>query len=1372
MKIIKQIKKNVQRSIIAFMAMILIVGNFDLTVIKAANKITVKDEFLVSANVTAPDGVHTAWWETMGYIYADGELGFCVEPEQFITSGNSYKVDDLNINNQRDIERIAYVGWVLSDQTDNDYATTQFMIWEALGSTINSHSLSGYETKKQEIRNKVNKLFGTFPSFRNQTMELDVGESITLTDTNGVFQYYNQGSKSNGINVKKSGNKLTITATKDAPIDASVSYQLVKKDYAGTSMLYSSNTEQDVSVLKLPDPRTIKINIKVNKYGNLKIAKQDEDGTYVPNTSFRLSANADMRDPIGTYTTGSDGTVTINDLTPGTYYVQEISVPSHLVLDSTIRSVTVQANQTATFTARNNWKKGKVLIRKTDQDSGKQVAGAVYAIYNANNDQEVARLTTLSNGYATSDYLRFGSYYVKEVIAPDGYVLNDTKYPVTITENEQKIEVSGVDERVRGSIRIKKVDSVTGDVAQGDASLVGATYGLYAREAIVDPADQAVIYDKDTLIAELTIDEERQASIDDLYLGKYYIKEITPSEGYTLDDTEYDVTLAYQGQTTASVSIDQTVKERVKAQAFQIIKVSDNNSGETDLLEGVEFTIKSKKDIDQYGSWEQAPIAKNAQGEEAAKLVTDKQGYAKSDELPFGSYVVRETKAPDDHYAIPDFTVIVNEDSRDPQPWRVFNDEKFRAIIAMVKLDADTGKTVKIEGATFKIRDLATNDYVGYWSWNPLPTYVTEWSTTADGTVMTGDVLDPGEYQIEEIKAPNGYILNKEPVKFKVSMNTAYETLPDGSTPVITVEMKDTSVKGRIRIEKRGEVLTGFEDGQFVYEERPLAGMTATIIASEDILDPSNDGTVIYSAGTVVDTITTGNDGKGLSKELPLGKYTIKEVSAPNGYVLSDEEKTVELSYADQETAIVYSDVQTITNERQKVRITATKQDADTQEFLAGAEISLYANRKVYNYDGEVILEPNDLVATAITDENGEAVFAVDLPLDLTPENAADLLIDDDFGITYDDGIRYEGNLNALWYVQETKAPQGYVSGVTVRYLFDTLYTDQEQAAQAFEFEFQNEKSKVEISKTDITGEKELAGAHLQVIDSNNNIIDEWISNGSSHLIEGLNIGESYKLIETIAPDGYSVAEEIEFTVQDTTEAQKVQMKDEFTHIKVLKVDEEGDPFAGNELAIVDADGNIIEQWTSTEEAHDVYGLVGGVTYTLKEISSIKGYAVADPIEFTVPTTNKGEYVVTMRNEKIRSHIDVLKVDYYDRGKALPFAEFTMYADEACTQVIAVQRGGKDGLARFENVVYGTTVYIKETGAPVGYKLSDEVVKVTIDEEWISGDNTRIIVYPDMPLPESGENTGIGKNAGIWMLIALGSLTSIYLLARRRKDHV
>jgi len=232
-----------------------------------------------------------------------------------------------------------------------------------------------------------------------------------------------------------------------------------------------------------------------------------------------------------------------------------------------------------------------------------------------------------------------------------------------------------------------KEDSVTGGTAQGEATLQGAVYELRARENIMDPSkDGTILHKKDSVVATLTTDKKGKAVVDDLYLGKYYLIENASSNGYTLDSTEYDIHIAYAGQTVEVVTKKQTVKERVKAQAFSIIKVSDNGSGEADNLAGVEFTVKAQKDIEKYGSWEKAPIAKNAKGKDTAILVTDKKGYAVSDELPYGTYVVRETKVPDDHYAVADFKVTITEDSRDPQPWRIFNDEKFRAVIKAVKV--------------------------------------------------------------------------------------------------------------------------------------------------------------------------------------------------------------------------------------------------------------------------------------------------------------------------------------------------------------------------------------------------------------------------------------------------------------------------------------------------------------------------------------------------------------------------------------------------------------------------------------------------------------------------------------------------------------
>lgn len=1314
---VKQIKKNIQRSIIAFMAMMMVVGGLNLTGVKAANEVevVVKNEFPLSANVTSADGLTTVWWSEIGYLYINGELGFCVEPQQFVDKNANYSPSQYSSSQRNTIEEIAYVGWHLSNKTDVDYAATQFMIWEALGATINSHNLAGYETKKKQIQNKIDLLFNTKPSFyRSTPYDIQVGDSITLTDTNGVFNNYSLSSKSNGITVSKSGNKLTITATKDAPENATVKYQLVKKDCVGTSMLFTSVLSQDVVVAKKSDPNEITIRLNVEKYGSLKITKQDEDGTLVPNTSFKVSANSDMSSPIGTYTTGADGTVTITDLTPDTYYVQETAVPSHLVLDSTIHSVTVSPNQTAAFTANNNWKKGKVLIRKTDQDSGKQVAGATYAIYNASNDQEVARLTTLANGYASSDYLRFGNYYVKEVIAPNGYVLNNTKYPVTITENEQKIEVTGVDERVRGSIQIKKQDSVTGDSAQGEATLIGAKYGVYARENILDPADQSVKYQAGAKVAELTIGNDHTASVSNLYLGKYFIKEITPSDGYTLDTTEYDVTLSYQNQTTATVSVNQTVKERVNAQAFQIIKISVNGLGIADKVKGVEFTIKAQKDIEKYGSWEAAPIAKNAQGKDAAVLVTDENGYALSDELPYGTYIVRETKTPENLTPVPDFTVTISQDSRDPQPWQILNDTAIEVIAKLVKKDADSGKVIELADTTFKIKNLDTGAYVSYIEPNPTPHTVDSWTTTEDGYVYLGTTLRAGHYALVEITAPNGYVLNSEPVEFEVKGNGAFDETVNGY-PVLTVEMSDQAVKGQILIEKRGEVLVGFEDGQFVYEERGLAGMEAEIIAAQDIMDPSNDGTVLYEKGSVVDHVTTKEDGKATSKLLPLGDYEIREVKAPQGYVLSDEVKQVSLTYQDQTADVVYSDVQTFTNARQKVSLSAQKLDEQIKQPLAGAQISLYANRKVYNYDGEVILEPNDLIQTVTTDDSGKAVFTVDLPLDLTPEYAVDLLNTKNLNAeSNNNDFAYEGDPNSLWYVEESKAPHGYVSGEAFRYLFDTKYDEEAEELQTFFFTFTNEKTKVEITKTDVTGEQELAGAHLQVTDLNHNVIDEWISGEKAHVIERLHAGETYRLVETIAPQGYSVTNAIEFTVEDTAEIQQVVMKDELTHIQVQKVDENNKPLAGNVLAIMDAQGEIVEQWTSEETPHDVYGLIGGKEYTLKELHPAQGYSTAKEITFTVPTTANEVITITMSNHPVEMTFS--KTDVTGEEELIGA---TLQVIDAETGSVIDEWVSKEEPHEIRYLVEGKEYILKEIIAPYGYEIANEISFTAKDGETI-----------------------------------------------------
>ena len=1462
--------KNIKKKLFNYIAVLfLIISNISSPqAVKAAGaNVTVKNRIPYSYQVTDKDG-HMVWGAETEHIYADGEIAFCVQPGILITEGSSYTRSNFSHSELRKIEHIAYVGWQLSSKTDEDYLATQFMIWEALGATIDNTSYSGYTSKKVQIQDKVDSLFKKKPSFNGIEENIKIGESITLTDTNKVFSNYSLTSKSEGITISKSGNKLTITASNNTPENATVKFQAIKAECVGTSILFSSSTSQDVVSFKVGDPVTITINLNVEKYGSLKITKQDEDGAIVPNTSFKVSKNADMSSPIGTYTTGADGSVTVNNLLPQKYYVQETAVPSHLVLDTTVREVTVEANQTTNYTARNNWVKGKVQLRKVDPDSGKQVAGATYAIYN-DKGQELERLITTATGYVESGYLRFGQYTVREVIAPSGYILNKSSYPVTITSNEQKITVTGEDERQTGRLELTKEDSVTGSSAQGEATLKGAVYELRAKENILDPADGSVKYAKGALVTSLTTDANAKASVSDLYLGKYILQEKTASTGYTLDTTKYDISLDYAGQSVEIVTKKQMVKERVKAQAFSIVKISDNGSGEADKLAGVEFTVKAQKDIDKYGSWEKAPVAKNAKGQTAAVLVTDKNGYAVSDELPYGVYVVRETKVPDDHYAVADFKVTITEDSRDPQPWRIFNDEKFRAVVKAVKVDQETGKTVALAGTTFKIKNLKTNEYVGYWEWNPTPEYITEWMTDESGTVMTGKELDPGRYALEEITAPNGYVLNVSPVEFTVSMNTAYETLPDGKTPVITVAKEDTSVKGRITVAKQGEVLTSAETDEhgntkFKYEMRKLKGAVFEVKAAEDISSPDNQGDILYHKGDPVDTITTDAAGEAQTKLLPLGKYQVSEKTAPNGFTHSDDIREVELVYEDQNTAIVFGDAGTYENERQKVEVQAVKKDADDQQLLVGAEITLYANRDVYNYDGDVIVKAGEMIETVVTGEDGRATFTADLPNDLTPEYGVmpiegieDEDIDPGFGADVIDGVRLIGDPNSLFYARETEAPQGYASGQEVRYYFDTKYTNQNNAVLKFTAEYQNETTKVEISKVDITNENELPGATLLIKTEDGKIIEEWVSADKPHLFEKLPAGD-YVLSEKIPAPGYTTATDVPFTVKDTGEIQKVIMKDDVTKMQIIKTDEEGKMLPGNRLAIIDQDGktvdewitddkphditklivgqeyilreleaaagytkaadvafivrdtneiqtvnmsnkqtvmhfskvdetgekelpgaklqiidkdgNIIDQWVSTEEQHTITGLIEGQTYVMKEISAPYGYEIAEEITFTAGDGQK----VTMKDKMIRSYIKVNKVDAEDHKDILKVAEFTLYSDAACTKKIRTAKTDtKNGIALFDDLTYGT-YFIKETKAPAGYELSDEVVKVTVDDEWVNGDDKlRTIIYADKPLPGGAISTGDYTNTIILFIITglAGSMVGFaaYKLRKMKK---
>ena len=1136
----RKVKSKLKSCIMTVLALGMVLSN--LTMPAKAVSPTLVEEFVpgwYANHLSLPDGSPGQGTRML----LDGEIAFCVQPGHAAEEGIQNEISWASLGvSEAQAKRLSYIAYVgyRTNPTDTNYMLTQNLIWAELGAPAANYyynASAGYPRydRTNEMAWRANILaqvdaMETRPSFNGGNYTLNVGESITLTDTNNILSQYIVTSNG-GLNVSQNGNQITITATATSNDNAVISLRRnISASALGTNFVVRSATDPDaqaVSSLWVYDPAFATINVTVNKYGNLNIAKRDDRGTLVPNTSFKISYNSDMSDPIGTYTTGNDGTVTINELLPQTVYVQEVSVPEHLILDSTIRSITIVPNETVYFSATNNWKQGKIHVVKKDAETGEVVkkAGTQFDILNTSN-QVVATITTNSEGVAISDFLDYGTYTVKEKTAPNGYTINiNESNPIAVIENNQTYTVDVFNVQVRGSITLQKEfdDTETGMV--GDAILEGVTYELHAHEDILDPADGSVLYAKDSLIPNTTkqTDAEGKITWTDLYLGSYDVHEVTSNGTVVVNTVDVQADLEYADQNTPNVSISVTHKDKPNEQAYSLIKIGSNGeTGEVPTLEGAEFTAKLKSDVDQMG-WDNAPAYDVS--------TTDSKGYLESQRLPYGVYIVRETKVPDEHYKVDDFIVTITEDSDEPQPWIIMNDAPFEGMLKLVKKDAETGKTVLLPNTTFKIKNLDTGEYLTQFVWFPIPHTVDTWSTTDQGIVYLNDVVMYGNYQLEEITAPNGYVLNDEPVKFTVSEDGVYEVGEDGQTPVITVEMEDISVKGQITVYKEGEVFTGIhqnDDGSysFDYESKGQSDTEFQIIADADILDPSNDGTVLYEKDEIVETITTGADGYATSSKLPLGDYRVEEIKVQNGMVLNTEIQRVKLEYEDQTVEVVSEEI-SFKNDRQKVSIELTKKD-DEGNLLSGAIYGLYTKTDLV-LDGNVLLPADTLIEKAITDENGKLTFKADLPISL------------------DDEIHF--------YVKEIKQPAGYVLSDAV-FDVDTKYKDQTITTVNNTFDDVNAITKVEVSKKDITNSEELEGSFLVVFpkDDPGATFDSWISGQDGknedgtikpHLIKGLEVGVTYILREISSPYGYALAQDVAFTVLPTGEVQTVEMYDE-----------------------------------------------------------------------------------------------------------------------------------------------------------------------------------------------------------------------------------
>ena len=605
------------------------------------------------------------------------------------------------------------------------------------------------------------------------------------------------------------------------------------------------------------------------------------------------------------------------------------------------------------------------------------------------------------------------------------------------------------------------------------------------------------------------------------------MKEITPPVGYLLDEEEHDVNCNYEGDQVETVKRNTVSKEDVIKQPFQLIKAADNDKTDADLLKGAGFSAYlisslTVKDDGSYDFTNATSIVLTEDGK--TEMFTDERGYACSIPIPYGRYIVRETTTPHNFMPVDDFIVTVTENSSTPQVWRVLLDDEFKAKLKIVKQDDETKQPVLLANTEFKVYDLDAKKYVEQVTTYPNTVVHKSYFTDENGYLILPESLKCGNYRIEEVSAPDGYTQNTQYVEIKVDKNTAYQMDSVSGDAIINVTYENHPVKGKLVIHKSGETLKSFKK-DFVYEETSLEGAEFEIYAAEDIFTPDHqvdeqgNRHVIYAKDTLVKTVTTNKNGEAVIKDLPLGKYRVKETKAPAGFVLNPDSQEVSFIYKDQNTPEIEEKLE-FSNERQKVELSVEKQDAETGKALKGATFGLY-NKEAISSGDKVIVKADTLLQEITSNEKGKAAFTLDLPL-------------------------------GRYYVKELQAPAGYVSSDEILE-FDATYQGQDVKTIKLKSVKKNRPTTVEVTKADITTGTELDGASMSVLDKDGNVIDSWTSvKDSPHVIKRLQVGKTYILREELAPYGYLRATDVEFTISDTAEVQKVKMEDEVPVARLL----------------------------------------------------------------------------------------------------------------------------------------------------------------------------------------------------------------------------
>ncbi|EPR4667150.1 SpaA isopeptide-forming pilin-related protein [Listeria monocytogenes] len=624
-----------------------------------------------------------------------------------------------------------------------------------------------------------------------------------------------------------------------------------------------------------------------------------------------------------------DKTITLDvstDLRPRTAlkFTPNNSDVQKLLSAGTVRDPITIQNVTARFTAQT----GDGIIVKKDKDSGKTLSGAQYHVTGDDFDKIVM---TGSDGKVNLNDLIVGNYKVVETKAPAGYTIDST--PKTLTIKPKETTTLNVNNKEAFfQVKLTKEDAETGAKTQGAATLKGAEYTFYADSALSKPLQTVSIGDDNTATSQkFSFENKTERTI--------YAKETKAPVGYNIDTTVYPIKATQDNQTTEVFLETATSKDKVIKGSVDLVKFADTPlindplnplpSGQKMPLVGAEFTLTS-----------------DTTGEVVATMVTDENGRAHQDNLVYDMYTVHESVTPEGYKAVEDFKIKVDTEGK--TYYYTLEDTAKQSEIKIVKKDATTGKVIPVAGVEFQILDVNGNvitQDINY----PMPLTLDTFATADDGTLVLPSSLTFGDYYLKEIKAPNGYTLNKELIPFTV----------DGSQELVTVECENTPQMGKIVLDKFGETVDNDKTttNKLVYKETLLPNTEYDVIAKNDI--KTADGTTRAKKGEVVEHVKTDAKGHAETKELFLGDYTLHETKAPVGYALGAD-KEVSLKYAAQEVKVTSTSVD-LHNKLVKSDVVITKKGSDGKK-LAGVEFSLYDSH-------------GKLIMTGTTDKNGQLTF-------------------------------------------------------------------------------------------------------------------------------------------------------------------------------------------------------------------------------------------------------------------------------------------------------------------------------------------------------------------------------------------------------------